>query len=174
MWGEKMYRAGIVTISDKGFAGEREDKSALVIREMLGSIAATVVAYKIVPDEPDRIKEALISLVDEEKVDLILTTGGTGFSPRDNTPEATKSVIEREVPGIPEAIRWEGVKKTPRAILSRAVAGIRHQTLIINLPGSPKGVRESLEAIMPALPHGLEVLTGRSDECALRDLPEPF
>ncbi|HHW44465.1 MAG TPA: molybdopterin adenylyltransferase [Desulfotomaculum sp.] len=160
-----MWRVGILTASDRGSRGEREDKSADVIREMVAAIDGEVVAYRLVPDDLEVLKENLITMVDRDRLDLVLTTGGTGFSPRDNTPEATRAVIEREVPGIPEAMRAESMKKTPRAMLSRAVAGIRHRTLIINLPGSPKGVRECLEVILPALPHGLEILTGRGGEC---------
>ncbi|MGB9803844.1 MogA/MoaB family molybdenum cofactor biosynthesis protein [Desulfofundulus sp.] len=160
-----MWRVGILTASDKGSRGEREDKSAQVIRDMVAGIRGEVVSYHIVPDDPDVLKEMLIKMADQEKLDLILTTGGTGFSPRDNTPEATRAVIEREVPGIPEAMRYESLKKTPRAMLSRAVAGIRHKTLIINLPGSARAVRECLEVILPVLPHGLEILTGRAGEC---------
>lgn len=161
-----MYRVGIITASDKGFQGQREDKSAAVIREIITGLGWEMVSYRLVPDDPAQIKNALIAMTDEEKVDLILTTGGTGLSPRDATPEATKAVIERDVPGIAEVMRAESMKKTPRAMLSRAVAGIRKQTLVINLPGSPKAVRECLEAILPALPHGLEILTGRGGECA--------
>ncbi|MQL51151.1 molybdopterin adenylyltransferase [Desulfofundulus thermobenzoicus] len=160
-----MWRVGILTASDKGSRGEREDKSADVIREMVAAIDGEVVAYRLVPDDLEVLKENLITMVDRDRLDLVLTTGGTGFSPRDNTPEATRAVIEREVPGIPEAMRAESMKKNPRAMLSRAVAGIRHRTLIINLPGSPRGVRECLEAVLPALPHGLEILTGRGGEC---------
>lgn len=160
-----MWLVGILTASDKGSRGEREDKSAQVIRDMVAGIGGEVVSYRIVPDDLDVLKEALIKMVDQEKLDLILTTGGTGFAPRDNTPEATRAVIQREVPGIPEVMRYESLKKTPRAMLSRAVAGIRHQTLIINLPGSARAVRECLEVILPALAHGLEILTGRGGEC---------
>jgi molybdenum cofactor synthesis domain-containing protein len=160
-----MYRVGILTASDKGSAGEREDKSAAVIREIISGLGWPVEVYRIVPDDLDAISGALIEMVDKEGLDLVLTTGGTGFSPRDNTPEATKSVIEREVPGIPEVMRAVSLTKTSRAMLSRAVAGIRRSTLIINLPGSQKAVRECLEAIIDALPHGLEILGGRGGEC---------
>ncbi|MGA2533326.1 MAG: MogA/MoaB family molybdenum cofactor biosynthesis protein [Candidatus Aminicenantales bacterium] len=157
-------RVGILTISDKGARGEREDKSGPAIREMMEAEGAEIVQTRIVPDEPDLIRAALIEWSDEG-LDLILTTGGTGFSPRDWTPEATKAVIERDTPGISEAIRQAGMKKTPTAMLSRAAAGIRKSTLIINLPGSEKAVRESLEAVMDALPHGIEILKGTAAEC---------
>lgn len=160
-----MWRTGILTASDKGSRGEREDKSAAVMRELLAGMDGRVLVYRIVPDDLEVIKKSLVEMSDVDKLDLILTTGGTGLSPRDNTPEATRAVIEREVPGIPEVMRAESMKKTPRAMLTRAVAGVRHQTLIINLPGSPKAVRECLEVILPALPHGLEILTGRGGEC---------
>ena len=160
-----MYRVGILTASDKGAAGQREDVSAQVIKEIIAEAGWQVEDYCIVPDELEAIKDALISMVEQKKLDLILTTGGTGFSPRDVTPEATKSVIQREVPGIPEVMRAVSLKKTSRAMLSRAVAGIRKQALIINLPGSPRAVKECLEAIMDSLPHGLEILTGRGGEC---------
>ncbi len=160
-----MYRVGIITASDKGFRGERADKSAQTIREITAGLGWEVVSYRLVPDEPEQIKNALIAMADEEKLDLILTTGGTGLGPRDHTPEATKAVIDKEVPGIAEVMRAESMKKTPRAMLSRAVAGVRGQTLIINLPGSVRAVRECLEAVLPALPHGLEILTGRGGEC---------
>ncbi|MTI84905.1 MAG: molybdopterin adenylyltransferase [Firmicutes bacterium] len=161
-----MYRVGIITMSDKGSRGEREDKSAGAIREVIGSQGWEVTSYRIIPDDLDTIQETLINYCDQECLDLVLTTGGTGLGPRDNTPEATLGVIERVVPGIAEVMRMESLQKTSRAMLSRAVAGIRHRTLIINLPGSPKAVKECLEAIMPALPHGLEILTGRGGECA--------
>ncbi|GBF34537.1 molybdenum cofactor biosynthesis protein MoaB [Desulfocucumis palustris] len=160
-----MYRVAVVTASDKGARGERADKSAEVIGKMMAEINYEVVAYEIVPDDIEAITEALIDLADHRKAELILTTGGTGFSPRDNTPEATMAVIDRVVPGIPEAMRVESMKKTPKAMLSRAVAGIRRGTLIINMPGSPKAVRECLEVIIPVLPHALEILTGRGGEC---------
>ena len=158
-------KIGILTISDKGARGEREDRSGPAIREMMEAAGGVIVRARIVPDEQDEIRAALIDWSDEG-LDLILTTGGTGFSPRDWTPEATKAVIDRETPGIPEAMRRAGLDKTPTAMLSRAAAGIRKSTLIINLPGSEKAVRESLEAILPALPHGVEILKGSATECA--------
>lgn len=153
-----MIRVGILTISDKGARGEREDKSGEVIKDMLGRIGAKIESYEIIPDEKIWIEERLINLSDKLKLDLILTTGGTGFSPRDVTPEATLAVIEREAPGLAEVMRTFGMKRTPRAMLSRAVAGIRKKSLIINLPGSPQAVKEGLEAIFPALEHGIEIL----------------
>ncbi len=163
-----MYRIAVVTVSDKGARGDRVDKSGPVIREMVKSLGE-VVDYRVVPDDPEVLKGTLINLSDKEKTDLILTTGGTGLGPRDNTPEATLAVIEREVPGLAEAMRMESMKKTNRAMLSRGVAGVRHLTLIINLPGSVKAVRECLEVIMPALPHGLEIMTGRGGECGIEN-----
>lgn len=157
-------KVGILTVSDKGARGEREDRSGPAIREMIEDAGGEVVRTGIIPDEPDEIRAVLIDWSDEG-LDLILTTGGTGFSPRDRTPEATKSVIEREAPGLPEAMRRAGSERTPRAMLSRGVAGIRKSTLIINLPGSEKAVRESLAAILPALGHGLDILKGAASEC---------
>jgi molybdenum cofactor synthesis domain-containing protein len=158
-------KVGILTVSDKGARGEREDRSGPAIREMIEAAGGEVVRMKIVPDEQADIRAALIAWSDEG-LDLVLTTGGTGFSPRDWTPEATKSVLEREAPGLAEAMRRAGAEKTPTAVLSRAVAGIRGGTLIVNLPGSEKAVRESLAAVLPALPHGVDILKGRSSECA--------
>jgi molybdenum cofactor synthesis domain-containing protein len=158
-------KVGILTVSDKGARGEREDRSGPAIREMMEAAGGEIVRARIVADEQDEIRAALIEWSDEG-LDLILTTGGTGFSPRDWTPEATKAVIERETPGIAEAMRRAGQEKTPTAMLSRSAAGIRKRTLIVNLPGSEKAVRESLEAILPALPHGIEILRGTASECA--------
>ncbi|ABB13870.1 MogA/MoaB family molybdenum cofactor biosynthesis protein [Carboxydothermus hydrogenoformans] len=160
-----MIKVGVLTLSDKGSRGEREDKSGQVIKEMVREIDGVVVKYEVIPDEYELIVKTLISWCDEEKLDLILTTGGTGLSPRDVTPEATKDVITREVPGIPEAMRMASLAKTNRAMLSRAVAGTRGGTLIINLPGSPKGVRENLEVVLPVIPHALEILQARGGEC---------
>ncbi len=164
-----MIKVGILTISDKGSRGEREDLSGKVIEEVVKKINGEVKYYQIIPDEKDIIQEELIKAVDKLHLDLILTTGGTGLAKRDVTPEATLAIIEKEVPGISEIIRSESFKKTNRAILSRGVAGIRKESLIINLPGSPKGVRESLEIILEALPHGIEILKGQATECGRND-----
>lgn len=159
-----MYKTGILIMSDKGFRGEREDNSSQEIKKLLGE-AYDIQYYEILPDEKDIIIDKLKYLADEIKLDIIFTSGGTGFSVRDITPEATMAVIERPTPGIAEAMRLYGMKNTPKAMLSRAVAGIRGKTLIINLPGSIKGVRESLEAVLPALDHGLDILIGSASEC---------
>jgi molybdopterin adenylyltransferase len=157
-------KVGILTVSDKGARGEREDRSGPAIREMIEAAGGEVVRTRIVPDELEEIRAALLAWSDEG-LDLVLTTGGTGFSPRDRTPEATKSVLEREAPGLPEAMRRAGAEKTPTAMLSRAAAGIRKTTVIVNLPGSEKAVRESLGAILPALPHAIDILKGTASEC---------
>ena len=164
-----MIKVGILTISDKGSRGEREDLSGKVIEEVVKKINGEVKYYQIIPDEKDIIQEELIKAVDKLHLDLILTTGGTGLAKRDVTPDATLEVIEKEVSGISEIIRSESFKKTNRAILSRGVAGIRKKSLIINLPGSPKGVRESLEIVLEALPHGIEILKGQATECGRND-----
>ena len=158
-----MIKAAVLTISDKGSRGEREDKSGEVIKEKLGLINAEVVAYEIVPDERDIISEKLRSFA--ESANLILTTGGTGVSPRDVTPEATRDVIERELPGFSEAMRAESFKVTPRSIGSRAVSGMYKDTLIINLPGSPKAVAECLGVVLDAIPHVIEVAKGKVSDC---------
>jgi len=159
-----MITVAVITLSDKGSMGEREDKSGTSILDILKDINAEIKYYDILPDEKDSIKNKLIEYCD--RVDLILTTGGTGLSPRDVTPEATIEVIDREVPGIAEAMRVEGLKVTKRAMLSRAVAGVRGRTLIINLPGSPKAVRENLEVILEVIPHAIEKIKGDTTECA--------
>jgi len=159
-----LYKIGIITVSDKGSRGEREDRSGPAIREIAESLGE-VTSYQVLPDDLDVLIEGLVNLSDKKRVDLIFTSGGTGLSARDNTPEATLAVIDREVPGLAEAMRMESMKKTNRAMLSRAVSGVRNRTLIVNLPGSVKAVRECLDVIMPALPHGLEILTGRGGEC---------
>ncbi len=166
------FSAGILTVSDKGARGEREDRSGPAIREIVTAMGGDVVREEIVPDEPERIRAALMAWSDAG-IELVLTTGGTGFSPRDNTPEATRAVIEREAPGLAEAMRRAGAERTPTAVLSRAVAGIRKSTLIVNLPGSERGARESLEAIREALPHGIEIMTGRDAECGGRGGKHP-
>ncbi|MEW6439536.1 MAG: MogA/MoaB family molybdenum cofactor biosynthesis protein [bacterium] len=168
-----MVRAGVLTVSDKGSKGEREDRSGEAIRRMLARLEAEIVRYAIVPDEIPAIRETLRKWADQDRLDLIVTTGGTGFSPRDVTPEATAEVIERPTPGLSEAIRAEGWKKTPHAILSRGAAGIRGRTLIVNLPGSQRAVEESLEVLLPALRHGIEILRGDAGECGTPGKGEP-
>ncbi|WML33863.1 MogA/MoaB family molybdenum cofactor biosynthesis protein [Clostridium sp. OS1-26] len=161
-----MIKTAILTISDKGSRGERVDGTGEAIKNTLDSKVYTIEYYKIIPDDMDKIQEELIQLCDKLKVNLILTNGGTGFSKRDVTPEATMKVVEKNVPGIAEAMRSASLKITPKAMLSRAVSGIRGETLIVNLPGSPKGAVENLQVVLPALPHGIEILTGKASECA--------
>lgn len=161
-----MFSVGIITSSDKGFVGEREDKSGELIAEIVEARGYKVECKIIVPDEEDKIFQELIYMTDDLKVDLILTTGGTGFSLRDVTPEATIKACDRMANGIAEAIRTYSLSITPRAMLSRAVSGIRKQTLIINLPGSPKAVKEALDYILDSVHHGLEILTGKAHDCA--------
>jgi molybdenum cofactor synthesis domain-containing protein len=170
-----MYRVGILTVSDRGSRGERPvDLSGEAIRELVtGALAAEIAAYTQVPDEVDAIQETLLAWCDEQALDLVLTTGGTGFAPRDVTPEATAAIVERPTPGLSEAIRAASLAITPFAMLSRATSGIRGQTLIVNLPGSPKGVREALAVILPVLPHGLALLRDRPTEHARSDPPTP-
>ncbi|MDI6873733.1 MogA/MoaB family molybdenum cofactor biosynthesis protein [Candidatus Solincola sp.] len=163
---EGPFRVAILTVSDKGAAGEREDLSGRAVEEVALREGWKVEAREIVPDEAVMIEERLRYFCDRLRVDLVLTTGGTGMSPRDVTPEATRRVVEREAPGFAEAMRAASLRVTPHAMLSRAVSGIRGSTLIVNLPGSPRGARENLEVIIPALPHGLEKLRGDTGECA--------
>jgi molybdopterin adenylyltransferase len=160
-----MLRVAIITLSDKGSRGEREDESGMIIQEMIRSIGASVGHYEVLPDEKQSIVEVLSRLSDSGTIDLIITTGGTGVSPRDVTPEATREVIERELPGMAEVMRAESFKKTPHAMISRAIAGIRKRTLIVNLPGSPRAVRENLAVILPALPHAIEKINGDPRDC---------
>ncbi len=159
-----MYRIAVLTVSDRCSRGEAEDKSGPLISDLFGNRAETV-AYEIVPDEVEDIQNALVRFADELKADFVFTTGGTGFAPRDVTPEATKAVVERETPGVSEAIRYESLKITPLACLSRAASGIRGKTLIVNLPGSPKAVRESLAVVFPILDHAKETLSGVTLNC---------
>jgi molybdenum cofactor synthesis domain-containing protein len=169
-----MFSVGILTISDKGSRGEREDLSGREIAEIISGLPAKVEAHDIIPDEEEQISQKLIDYVDQKNLDLILTTGGTGLSPRDVTPEATRKVLDKEIPGIAEAMRAEGLKVTPMAMLSRAAAGIRCRSLIVNLPGSPRAVRENLTVIMPVLKHALEKIQGDPADCAiLRVAPTP-
>ena len=160
-----MFTAKVITVSDRCAAGEAEDKSGPVVADMLRAAGYTLLESTLTSDEPDEIEAALLRAVEEDAA-LIVTTGGTGFSPRDNTPEVTLRVCERPVPGIPEAMRYASLAITPRAMLSRAAAGIRNRTLIVNLPGSPKAAKENLEAVLPALDHGLLMLRGGRQDCA--------
>ena len=159
-----MFTVAILTLSDKGAKGKRKDESGPLIGKIIKKIGGKIISYDILPDEKALIKRKLLSLCN--KVDLILTTGGTGPSPRDVTPEATLEIITREIPGIPEAMRYKGLRKTPRAMISRAVAGIKGKTLIINLPGSPSAAKENLDVILPVLPHAIEKIKGSKKECA--------
>lgn len=162
-------KVGILTCSDRGSRGEREDASGTLLQELVKEIGGVVIDYAIVPDEREKIIEKLIDMVDYKRLDLVLTTGGTGFSPRDITPEATQTVLQRNAPGIAEAMRMESMKVTPMGMLSRGVAGIRRRSLIINLPGSAKATRECFRAIVGALPHALEVLRGSVQDCGDED-----
>jgi molybdenum cofactor synthesis domain-containing protein len=158
-----MIKVAILTLSDKGAKGQRKDTSGPAIETLVKKIDAEVVSCDILPDEKPKIKRKLMSLC--KKADLILTTGGTGVSPRDVTPDATREVIDYEIPGMAEAMRRESLKKTPRAMISRAVAGVRGETLIINLPGSPKAVKENLAVVLPVLSHTIEKIKGSTEEC---------
>ena len=161
-----MFKAAVLTVSDRSFRGEHPDAGGPLVVEILKNAGYAVTETAIVTDEKGRIEAALRQWCDREPVDLIVTTGGTGFAPRDVTPEATLAVCDRLTPGIPEAMRYASMQVTNRAMLSRAAAGIRKGTLIVNLPGSPKAARENLEAVLPALAHGLEMLSGRPADCA--------
>jgi molybdenum cofactor synthesis domain-containing protein len=160
-------RAAVLTISDKGSRGERLDTSGPVVQTLLGQAGITVAHSEIIPDEQDCIVSRLMVCCDEMRCDLIVTTGGTGVGPRDVTPEATRSVIERELPGFGEAMRMESLKITPHAVISRALAGIRKHCLIINLPGSPKAARENLQTVLPALAHAIAKIQGDPSDCAV-------
>ena len=158
-----MIRTAILTVSDKGAKGERDDTTVNEVRLLLTD-AFTEVAYEVVPDEPEQVTAQLLRWADGGEVDLVVTTGGTGLAPRDRTPEATRAVLEFEVPGLAELMRAEGVKKNPKAALSRGLAGVRGRTLLINLPGSPKGAKESLAAVLDILPHALDTLRAEKRE----------
>ncbi len=161
-----MKRVAIITSSDSGYRGEREDVSGPTIKEIVEANGYQVVSMIVLPDDREMLGNEMIRIADENQAELILTTGGTGFSPRDCMPEATEDIIERRVPGIPEAMRAYSIQFTKRAMLSRATAGIRKETLIVNLPGSPKAVRECLEYIVGSLDHGIDILTGEASNCA--------
>jgi molybdenum cofactor synthesis domain-containing protein len=158
------YRIGVLTLSDKGAEGQRVDESGPVVQELLASVGELSQAA-ILPDDIESIVALLTDWVDQGKLDLIVTTGGTGLSPRDVTPQATLQVIDYEIPGMAEVMRMQSLKKTPHAMMSRAIVGVRKQTMVINLPGSPKAARENLEAVLPALPHALAKLTGDPSDC---------
>ena len=165
MSAHRPFQIGVLTLSDKGSQGQRVDESGPVVEELLAPVGE-VVHVAILPDDIASIATLLIAWTDQGKLDLIVTTGGTGLSPRDVTPQATLQVIDYEIPGMAEAMRTQSLRKTPHAMVSRAVVGVRKQTMIINLPGSPKGARENLETLLPALPHALAKLTGDPSDCA--------
>ena len=162
------YKVAVITVSDKGSRGEREDTGGPLVCDMLKDAGYTIEHTAIIPDEQAEIEKEIIKCADEMDIALVMTTGGTGFSPRDVTPEATLAVCDRMVPGIPEAMRAESLKITNRAMLSRLAAGIRKRSLVVNLPGSPKAIKENLEVVIPALDHGLDILRGESVDCATK------
>lgn len=154
----------VITVSDRSYRGEREDRSGKLLSEIVEQKIGNVLAYKVIPDEIEMIKKEILHCVDELKADIVITTGGTGISERDVTPDATGELLEKEMPGISEIVRIKGYEHTPMSLLSRAKAGVRGKSIIVNLPGSPKAVEESLDYIIPALKHGIEVLNGLSKE----------
>lgn len=164
---QKETRAGVLTISDKGAKGLREDESGEIILQMLEEFGLTVVKREIIPDDREQIADTLILWVDKDGLALIITSGGTGLSPTDVTPQAMEQVIDYQVPGMAEAMRAASLKKTPHAMISRAMAGVRNSSLIINLPGSPRGAEENLSVVLPALDHGLSKLAGDTTDCAV-------
>ncbi len=159
------FSCGVLTLSDKGSRGEREDISGKVLQDILLNEGYQMKQYEVIPDRIEKIRDTLIAWVDREKVDLIVTTGGTGVAPTDVTPEAMQEVLEQEIPGMAEAMRAASLKKTPNAVLSRAMAGIRGRSLIINLPGSERGARENIEVLLEALPHALDKIQGGTSDC---------
>jgi molybdenum cofactor synthesis domain-containing protein len=159
------FTIGVLTLSDKGATGARQDESGKILKQMVAGLGE-VVRYQVIPDDVELIVSTLVDWVDKEKIDLILTTGGTGLTARDVTPEATARVLDYQIPGMAEAMRMASLAKTPHAMLSRALAGVRRQSMIINLPGSPRGARENLEVVLPALEHGLAKLKGDPSDCA--------
>ncbi|MBM4314949.1 MAG: MogA/MoaB family molybdenum cofactor biosynthesis protein [Deltaproteobacteria bacterium] len=162
------FKAVIITVSDRGSRGERKDGSGPEVAGILQALGIEIIATRIIPDEKEMIRLALMEWCEEGKADLIVTTGGTGVSPRDVTPDATREVIERDIPGMAEAMRRQSMLVTPNAMISRALVGTRGQTLIINLPGSPRGARENLAVLLPALAHAIEKIKGDPSECASR------
>ncbi len=164
---QKNYTFAVLTMSDKGSRGEREDTSGRFLQEKLAEEGYIFRSYKVIPDNKQTIIDSLIALIDEQKISLIVTTGGTGVSPSDITPEAMACVIEREIPGMAEAMRSASLLKTSRAMLSRGKVGIRNQSLIINLPGSLRAVKENLEVVLPVIPHALEKIEGEESDCGV-------